>query len=121
MYVNNETGAVQPIEDIAAICRQKGILFATDCIQAVGFQNINVEEIGCDFLSLSGHKIHAPKGIGALYVRDKSLLSPLINGGDMQEFGLRGGTENIASIVGLGKACKIAKEHIDNNDIQFVN
>lgn len=115
MYVNNETGAEQPIKEIAEICRENGILFATDCVQAVGFQDVNVEEIGCDFLSISGHKIHAPKGTGALYVRNKDLVSSLISGGEMQEFGLRGGTENVAGIVGFGKACEIAdKYRLDN-------
>lgn len=120
MYVNNETGIEQPIKDIAKICQEKGILFATDCVQAVGFQDINVDGIGCDFLSISGHKIHAPKGIGALYVRDKTLLQPIISGGGMQEFGLRGGTENVAGIVGFGKACELLKDTLVD-DKNYIN
>ena len=110
MYVNNETGVEQPIKEIAEICSKNNILFATDAVQALGFQDIDVIDIGCDFLSMSGHKIHAPKGIGGLYVKNKELLSPLINGGAHQEFGLRGGTENVAGIVGFGEACDIANQ-----------
>lgn len=107
MYVNNETGAVNPVEKIGDVCQQRGVLFHTDCVQAVGFKDINVKELGCDFLSISSHKINAPKGIGALFVRDLSMLSPMIHGGAEQEFGYRGGTENVAGIVGFGVACEI--------------
>lgn len=119
MFVNNETGAEQPVKEIARICREKGILFHTDCVQALGCQDVNVEEIGCDFLSVSGHKIHAPKGIGALYVRDRTIISPLINGGNSQEFGIRGGTENVANIVGFGSACELIKNNLTQNRKSF--
>lgn len=108
MYVNNETGAVNPIATIGKICREQGVLFHTDCVQAAGCQSIDVNEIGCDFLSLSSHKIHGVKGVGALFVKNKELLTPQIYGGALQEFGLRGGTENVAGIVAFGKACEIA-------------
>ena len=105
MYVNNETGVENPVDDIGSVCLKHGILFHTDCVQAAGCHPIDVTNIGCSFLSISSHKIHGPKGVGALYVKDTSLLSPLICGGHDQEFGLRGGTENVAGIVGFGKAC----------------
>lgn len=108
MYVNNETGSVNPVAEIGKICAEYGALFHTDCVQAAGCQPIDVNEIGCDFLSISSHKIHGAKGVGALYVKDKKLLFPLICGGAVQEFGLRGGTENVAGIVGFGKACELA-------------
>lgn len=107
MYVNNETGAVNPINHIGEICRDRGILFHTDCVQAAGCHPIDANIIGCDFATISGHKIYAPKGIGAIYIKDKTLARSLIYGGTNQEFGLRGGTENVASIVGLGKACDL--------------
>lgn len=107
MYVNNETGAVNPINHIGEICRERGIIFHTDCVQAAGCHTIDTNTIGCDFATISGHKIHAPKGIGAIYIKDKTLARSLIYGGTNQEFGLRGGTENVAGIVGLGKACDL--------------
>lgn len=110
MYVNNEIGTINPIKAMGEFCRKNNILFHTDCVQAAGSIILNVEEIGCDFMSISSHKIHAPKGVGALYVKDKQYLSPIINGGFGQEFGLRGGTENVASIVGFGKACELITE-----------
>lgn len=108
MYVNNETGAVNPIAEIGRVCAEHGVLFHTDCVQAAGCQPIDVNEIECDFLSLSSHKIHGAKGVGALFVKNKELLTPQIYGGAMQEFGLRSGTENVAGIVGFGKACELA-------------
>lgn len=107
MYVNNETGAVNPINHIGEICRERGIMFHTDCVQAAGCHAIDTNTIGCDFATISGHKIHAPKGIGAIYIKDKTLARSLIYGGANQEFGLRGGTENVAGIVGLGKVCDL--------------
>lgn len=92
---------------IGEICRDRGILFHTDCVQAAGCHPIDANIIGCDFATISGHKIYAPKGIGAIYIKDKTLARSLIYGGANQEFGLRGGTENVASIVGLGKACDL--------------
>ena len=107
MHMNNETGTENPIEEIGMICSHKKVLFHTDCVQSLGSCKIDVREIGCDFLTLSSHKIHGAKGVGALYVRDISLLNSIIEGGNAQEFGLRGGTENVAGIVGFGKACEI--------------
>lgn len=107
MYVNNETGAVNPVNHIGEICRERGVLFHTDCVQAAGCHPIDTNIIGCDFATISGHKIYAPKGIGAIYIKDKTLARSLIYGGANQEFGIRGGTENVAGIVGLGKACDL--------------
>lgn len=115
MYVNNEIGSVNPIKEIAEICNKHNVILHTDCVQALGFQEINVNDINCDLLSLSAHKINAPKGIGALYVKDLDMLSPIINGGKSQEFGLRGGTENVAGIVGFGMACEL----IDKDTVAF--
>lgn len=107
MFVNNETGSVNPVAKIGEVCAKHGVLFHTDCVQAAGCKPIDVNEIGCDFLSLSSHKIHGAKGVGALFVKNKELLTPQIYGGAMQEFGLRSGTENVAGIVGFGKACEL--------------
>ena len=112
MYANNETGDISNVADIGRECHAAGILFHTDCVQAAGCLELDVDAFSCDFLSVSAHKIHGPKGMGALFVRDKSLLTPLIYGGSSQEFGLRGGTENVAGIVGFGKACELAQEHL---------
>lgn len=101
MMVNNEVGTIQPIREIAAICKQKGVLFHTDAVQAAGHLPIDAEEIGADFLSISAHKFHGPKGVGALICRGKA--EPLIRGGG-QERGLRAGTENVAGIVGMAVA-----------------
>lgn len=117
MYVNNELGSVNDLEMIARVCKQNGCLFHTDCTQAVTCKPIDVKKIGCDFATISAHKIHGPKGIGALYVRDKSLLGLslynkklyLVNGGENQEFGMRAGTENVPGIVGFGVAAKMYK------------
>ena len=116
MTVNNETGAVNPTKTIGSLCKSKNILFHSDCVQAVGAFPIKVEEMNCDFLSISAHKIHAPKGIGALYAKKPSLLSPVIHGGAEQEFGFRGGTENVAGIVGFGKACEILSKNLCDNE-----
>lgn len=113
MYANNETGVIFPIPEIGAILRERKITFHTDAVQAVGKIPINVRELPVDMLSLSGHKLHAAKGIGALYVRKGSRFHPFIIGGH-QERGRRAGTENVASISGLGKACELAKAHIEN-------
>lgn len=111
MYVNNETGAINPVEDIATLCLKAGVPFHTDCVQALGTVPIDVQTIGCDMLSVSSHKIHGPKGVGALFVKDKDMLEPLICGSESQEYGLRGGTENVASIVGFGEACRLLREN----------
>lgn len=107
MYANNETGVIFPIEEIGALLRERGILFHTDAVQAVGKIPIDVTTLPVDMLSLSGHKLHAPKGVGALYVRKGTRFYPYIIGGH-QEHGRRAGTENVASIIGLGKACELA-------------
>ena len=103
MTANNEVGTLMPVAETAAICRERGVLFHTDAVQAVGHIPINVHELGVDMLSLSGHKIHAPKGIGILYVRSGVELPNFIDGGG-QERGRRGGTENVHAIIGLGQA-----------------
>ena len=115
MFANNETGVVFPIAEIAAICRAKGVLFHTDAVQTPGKIKLDVRELGVDFLSLSAHKLHAPKGVGMLYVRRRTKFQPYIMGGH-QERGRRGGTENVASIVGFGKAAELAMEHIDDEN-----
>lgn len=111
MYANNEIGTIQPIDEIAAICREKSVLFHTDAVQAVGHVDIDVHKQGIDMLSLSGHKIHAQKGIGALYIRKGLVLPNLIHGGG-QERGKRAGTENVPAIVGLGTAIEITTRNI---------
>ena len=118
MAANNEIGTIQPIEEIARLAKEHGILFHTDAVQAIGNVAFDVKAMGIDMLSLSGHKFHAPKGIGALYVRNGVKLLRLINGG-AQERTQRAGTENLASIVGLGKAIEIATENIDRHNAQL--
>ena len=115
MYVNNETGAVNPIREIGELCARKNILFHTDCVQAATCLPIDIGEIGCDFLTISSHKLHGAKGIGALFVKDNTILEPIIFGGSVQEFGRRGGTENVAGIVGFGKACEIAQRRLEEH------
>ncbi len=115
MWANNETGVVFPVQDIAELCRAKGVLFHTDAVQAVGKLPIDLRKTPLDLLSLSGHKLHAPKGIGAFYVRKGTPLAPLMTGGH-QEFGKRAGTENIAGIVALGKACELAGQHLSEEN-----
>ena len=114
MWGNNETGVIFPIEEISKEVKSRGILFHTDAVQAVGKIPISINETGIDMLSLSGHKFHAPKGIGALYIRKGTRFSPFMIGGH-QEKGRRGGTENTASIVGLGKAAELAAAHLADN------
>lgn len=112
MWANNETGVIFPIEEIAAICTKRNVLLHVDAVQAVGKIPIDLSKIPINFLALSGHKLNAPKGIGALCVRRGTPFKPLIVGGH-QEKGRRGGTENVASIVGLGTACELALKHLD--------
>ena len=114
MFANNEIGTIEPIEDIAQIAKERNVIFHTDAVQAVGNVKINVKEMGIDMLSLSGHKIYGPKGIGALYVKNGIEFEKFINGGH-QENNKRAGTENTAGIVGLGKASELAKENIDTH------
>jgi cysteine desulfurase len=111
MYANNETGVVFPIAEIAEILKERHILFHTDAVQAVGKIPIDIKKLPVDLLSLSGHKLHAPKGVGVLYVRKGTRFYPYIIGGH-QERGRRAGTENVASIIGLGKACELAGKNL---------
>jgi cysteine desulfurase len=114
MWANNETGVIFPIERAAAMAHDRGIPFHTDAVQAVGKMPINLENSPVDMLSLSGHKLHGPKGIGVLYIRRGTRFKPLILGGH-QERGRRAGTENTPAIIGLGKACELASLGIDKN------
>jgi cysteine desulfurase len=116
MWANNETGVLFPVKEIAGICRARGVLYHCDAVQAAGKVEIDVSHDGgmqADYLSLAGHKFHAPKGVGALYVRRKAPFSPMMHGGH-QERGLRGGTECVPLIVGLGKAAELARKHLPN-------
>jgi len=114
MFANNEVGTIQPIQEISSTCKEKSVAFHTDAIQAIGKVPINVENLGVDLLSISSHKINGPKGVGALYIKKGIQISPLILGGG-QEKGLRSGTENVANIVGFGKACQLANENLELN------
>ena len=115
MYANNETGVIFPIEEIGEIVKEKGISFHTDAVQTVGKIPIDLKKSTIDMLSLSGHKLHAPKGIGVLYIRKGTKFSPFLIGGH-QEKGRRGGTENVPYIIGLGKACELAKKNMENEN-----
>ncbi len=115
MWANNETGVIFPVEKIAAMCRQRDITFHTDAVQAVGKLPINLAFNQIDMLSLSGHKLHAPKGIGALYVRKGTKFSPFLIGGH-QEKGRRAGTENVPGIIALGKACELAGYNLEKEN-----
>ena len=117
MYANNETGVVFPIEDIAELVKSKGAIFHTDAVQAVGKIPMNLSKSKIDLLSISGHKLHAPKGVGVLYVRKGTRLSPFMLGGH-QEAGRRAGTENVPGIVGLGKACELAAENLEAENVK---
>ena len=114
MYANNEIGTIQPIKEIGAVCREKGVMFHTDAVQAAGHLHIDVKEQNIDMLSLSAHKFHGPKGVGVLYARKGILLSNIIEGG-AQERGKRGGTENIPAIMGMTAALEEAVENLDAN------
>ncbi|HEV3021100.1 MAG TPA: cysteine desulfurase family protein, partial [Pirellulales bacterium] len=109
MHANNEIGVVQPIRQIAEVCRRRGVLFHTDAAQSAGKLPLGVDELGVDLLTVAGHKMYAPKGVGALYVRRGTKLEPLLHGAG-HERGLRAGTENVAYVVGLGKAAILAEE-----------
>ena len=115
MWANNETGVIFPLPEIADLCRSKGVFFHTDAVQAVGKMPINLSGLPIHFLSLSGHKLHAPKGVGALYVNRKARFQPMLVGGP-QEGGRRAGTDNVPSIVGLGKAAELALETIEEEN-----
>jgi cysteine desulfurase len=119
MYANNETGTIFPVERIAELAASRGVIFHTDAVQVIGKIPLNLSKSNIDLLSLSGHKLHAPKGIGALYVRKGTRIAPFMLGGH-QEAGRRAGTENVPSIVGLGKACELAAKNIkqENNRVK---
>jgi len=121
MYANNETGVIFPIEKIARIVKNAGVVFHTDAVQAIGKIPINLSENQIDLLSLSGHKLHAPKGIGALYVRKGTRISPFMSGGH-QEAARRAGTENVPGIIGFGKACELAAKNLEeeNNRVKYL-
>jgi cysteine desulfurase len=119
MFANNEIGTVQPIKEIGALCREKGVTFHTDAVQAAGHMPINVEEMNIDMLSISGHKFHAPKGIGALYCRKNIPLFNLIEGG-AQERGKRAGTENVAGMVAMAAALKESVDNMEANSKKMI-
>ncbi len=114
MHANNEIGTIQPIKEIGAVAKEKGIIFHTDAVQTVGKIPVDVNGLNVDLLSLSSHKLYGPKGVGALYVRKGVRLEPIMHGGG-HERGIRPGTENVPGVVGLGKACKIAKENLESD------
>ena len=119
MYVNNETGAANPIEDFGSICNLNHVLFHTDCVQAAGMIDLNVKKMNCDFATISSHKINGPKGVGAVYAGlNMNKLVPIISGGSVQEYGYRGGTENVAGIVGFGKACELMLDRFEDNKVK---
>ena len=118
MTANNEIGTIEPIAELAAVCKKHGVLFHTDAVQAIGSVKIDVKAMQIDMLSMSGHKFHAPKGIGVLYIRKGVRLQQFMNGG-AQERNRRAGTENLASIVGIGKAIEIATADIDAHNAQL--
>ena len=117
MMANNETGVIQPVEEIGKVAAEADVYFHTDAVQAAGKVPIDVKRIGCDLLSVSGHKIHAPQGVGALYVRKGTLIQPMLYGG-RHERSRRAGTENVPGIVGLGKAAELAMEAFARGDLE---
>jgi cysteine desulfurase len=119
MYANNEIGTIQPIAEIGKLAREKGVYFHTDAVQAIGSVEIDVDALNIDMLSLSGHKIYGPKGVGALYIRQGTKIHPLIHGGS-QEKNRRAGTENLAYIVGLGKAIEMATSDIEGHNREII-
>jgi cysteine desulfurase len=117
MYANNESGVIFPVEEIASIVKSAGAIFHTDAVQAAGKLPIDINKLPVDLLSLSGHKMHAPKGVAALYVKRGTRFAPYIIGGH-QESGRRAGTENVASIIGFGKAAELARQYVTSGDIK---
>ncbi|UCG21179.1 MAG: cysteine desulfurase NifS [Deltaproteobacteria bacterium] len=117
MWANNETGVLFPVEEIATLAKSRGVIFHTDAVQAVGKIPVNMAESQIDMLSLSGHKLHAPKGIGVLYVRRGTRFAPFVIGGHQEE-GRRGGTENVPYIIGLGKACELAASNLEEKNLR---
>jgi cysteine desulfurase len=120
MMANNETGVLQKVDEIGKIAAEADVYFHTDAVQAAGKVAIDVERIGCDLLSISGHKMHAPQGVGALYVRKGTILQPIFYGGN-HERSRRAGTENVAGIIGLGKAAEIAKQALHGGDLERIS
>ena len=119
MFANNEIGTIQPVTEIGALCREKKILFHTDAVQAVGHMPVDVKAMNIDMLSLSGHKFHAPKGVGVLYAKKGTVLTNIIEGG-AQERGKRAGTENVAGIVGMAAALKESCDHMEENAAKII-
>lgn len=119
MYANNEIGTIQPIQEIGQIAKEKGIIFHTDAVQAIGEIRIDVKKLNIDCMSISGHKIYAPKGIGMAYIKPGIKFEPLIHGGS-QEFHFRAGTENVIGIIALGKAIELLDKDIDNNNNKLI-
>ena len=117
MHANNEVGTIQPIKEISHLVRKRGILFHTDAAQSVGKIDTRVDDLGVDLLSIAGHKLYAPKGVGALFAREGTPIEPLIHGAG-HESGRRAGTENVLLIVGLGKACEISKNYLSDDRIR---
>ncbi|MEJ2136913.1 MAG: cysteine desulfurase NifS [Desulfofustis sp.] len=115
MWANNETGVLFPVPEMAKAAKERNILFHTDAVQAVGKIPINLQELDIDYLSMSGHKLHAPKGVGVLYIKRGTAYAPFMTGGH-QEHGRRAGTENVASIIGLGKACELAAAKMEEEN-----
>lgn len=120
MHANNEIGTIQPIEDISHIAKEKGVLFHTDAVQSFGKIDVNVKKLGVDLLTISGHKIYGPKGIGALYIRKGTPISPLIYGGHQERL-LRAGTENTPGIIGFGEAVRVMKENKNKDSKRIEN
>ncbi|MFW6147270.1 MAG: cysteine desulfurase family protein [Thermodesulfobacteriota bacterium] len=118
MYANNETGTIQPIREISALSREQGILFHTDAAQAIGKIPTTVTDLGVDLLTIAGHKLYAPKGVGALYMKEGVSIEPLLHGGG-QERGLRSGTENVIFDVGLGKACELIQGNLSEEMLRI--
>jgi cysteine desulfurase len=120
MMANNETGVLQPVDEIGKIAAEADVYFHTDAVQAAGKVSIDVNRLGCDLLSISGHKMHAPQGVGALYVRKGTVLEPMFYGGS-HERARRAGTENVPGIIGLGKAAQLAKEALERGDLTHMS
>lgn len=120
MYANNEIGTIQPIQEIGQIAKEKGIIFHTDVVQAIGEIRIDVQKLNIDCMSISGHKIYAPKGIGMAYIKPGIKFEPLIHGGS-QEFHFRAGTENVIGIIALGKAIELLDKNIENNNEKLID
>ncbi len=118
MHAQNEVGTIQPVAEIAAVTRERGVALHTDAAQSVGKVPVRVNDLGVDLLAVAGHKLYAPKGVGALYVRSGLTLEPLVHGAG-HEGGRRAGTENVAGIVGLGQACALARKHLDEEMVRL--